>query len=66
MLGIYVHVPFCLRKCPYCSFYSLPYDEETAEKYVQAVCRNIAYYKDQGLRADTLYLGGGTPSVLTA
>ncbi|EGC04009.1 radical SAM family heme chaperone HemW [Ruminococcus albus] len=66
MLGIYVHVPFCLRKCPYCSFYSLPYDEDTAEKYVQAICRNIAYYKDRGLRADTLYLGGGTPSVLTA
>ena len=66
MLGIYVHIPFCLRKCPYCSFYSERFDEETSRRYVETVCRNIACYKDRGLAADTLYFGGGTPSVLTA
>lgn len=63
--GVYVHVPFCLRKCPYCDFYSLRYDSETAEKYTEAVCRNIEAYFDSGTQADTLYFGGGTPSLLT-
>lgn len=36
MLGIYIHIPFCLSKCPYCDFYSLPYREELAQQYVQA------------------------------
>ena len=64
MTGIYVHVPFCLRKCPYCSFYSKPYDADTAEQYVDAICRNIAAYDGNGICADTLYFGGGTPSLL--
>lgn len=66
MLGIYVHVPFCLRKCPYCSFYSVGHDEAVAQRYVDALCRNIARYRGCGYTADTLYFGGGTPSVLTA
>ncbi|SFC94451.1 radical SAM family heme chaperone HemW [Ruminococcus albus] len=66
MTGIYVHVPFCLRKCPYCSFYSKPYDADTASRYVDAVCRNIAAYSYKGINADTLYFGGGTPSLLDA
>ena len=64
MTGIYVHVPFCLRKCPYCSFYSKPYDAETASRYVEAICRNIAANQGRGISADTLYFGGGTPSLL--
>ena len=66
MTGIYVHVPFCIRKCPYCSFYSKPFDADTASKYVDAVCRNIAVYSGKGINADTLYFGGGTPSLLNA
>ena len=66
MTGIYVHVPFCLRKCPYCSFYSKPYDADTASRYVEAVCRNIAAYSGKDICADTLYFGGGTPSLLDA
>ena len=65
MLGLYVHVPFCLRKCPYCSFYSVRYDEGTAESYTRALIRNIKEYRGRGLKADTLYFGGGTPSLLT-
>ena len=65
MTGIYVHVPFCARKCPYCDFYSVPYRADTAEQYTRAVCRNIESFAGQGIAADTLYFGGGTPSILT-
>ena len=41
MLGIYIHIPFCLSKCPYCDFYSLPYREELAQQYVQAAVRAV-------------------------
>lgn len=66
MLGIYVHIPFCKRKCPYCDFYSAAGSEEDIDDYVNAVCRNIAEFKNEKLSADTLYFGGGTPSLLTA
>jgi oxygen-independent coproporphyrinogen-3 oxidase len=66
MTGIYIHVPFCLRKCPYCDFYSVAYDADLAERYVQAVCRNIESHGNDGISADTVYFGGGTPSLLTA
>jgi oxygen-independent coproporphyrinogen-3 oxidase len=61
--SLYIHIPFCKRKCPYCDFYSvtgfsLVYD------YIDAVCRNLAAY--DGLVFDTVYFGGGTPSLLPA
>ena len=64
MTGIYIHVPFCARKCPYCAFYSEAYSASMAESYTEAVLRNIAAYEGQGIAADTLYFGGGTPSLL--
>lgn len=66
MTGIYIHVPFCLRKCPYCDFYSTVWNESAAESYTQALVRNIKSYKNMRLEADTVYFGGGTPSLLTA
>ncbi len=60
-VGLYVHVPFCLSKCPYCDFYSVPYSREKASEYAQAVKRNI---RGHALRYDTVYLGGGTPILL--
>lgn len=65
MTGIYIHVPFCLRKCPYCDFYSVRYDADLAERYVRAVCRNLDALGDRDIQADTVYFGGGTPSLLT-
>lgn len=65
MTGIYVHIPFCARKCPYCDFYSIRFNKETVGKYVSALVRNIGAYADKGIAADTLYFGGGTPSLLT-
>ena len=59
--GLYIHVPFCLSKCPYCDFYSVKYDWETADYYAKAVIRNILHY---GGVFDTVYFGGGTPFLL--
>ncbi|MDE6030917.1 MAG: radical SAM protein, partial [Oscillospiraceae bacterium] len=58
MRGLYIHVPFCLRKCPYCDFYSVSYDEGLAGRYARAVVRNIRAY---GGEFDSVYFGGGTP-----
>lgn len=65
-LGIYIHVPFCGKKCPYCDFYSVAYRKDTAENYVNAVLRNLVHYSDKSRIVDTLYFGGGTPSLLSA
>ncbi len=63
-VGIYIHVPFCAKKCPYCDFYSLPYRKSKAESYVDAVCRNIQAQLPVQTPVDTVYFGGGTPSLL--
>ena len=65
-LGIYIHVPFCGKKCGYCDFYSVCYSKVQAELYVKAVLRNIRHYSDRSRTVDTVYFGGGTPSLLTA
>ncbi|MBQ7046492.1 MAG: radical SAM family heme chaperone HemW [Oscillospiraceae bacterium] len=64
MTGIYIHVPFCAQKCPYCDFYSCNYSLKKAEEYKNAVLRNISAL--QHIKADTVYFGGGTPSILPA
>lgn len=64
-IGIYIHIPFCASKCPYCDFYSFRSDEETRAKYTAAVIRELHSAAGKyGRTADTLYLGGGTPSLL--
>lgn len=59
--GLYIHIPFCVKKCPYCDFYSVGFNPELAEKYADAVIRNIRYYNEC---YDTVYFGGGTPILL--
>lgn len=61
--GLYVHVPFCQSKCPYCDFYSLT-SAELLPAYLEALRREVLFYKDSCSRFDSLYLGGGTPSLL--
>ncbi len=61
--GIYIHVPFCAVKCPYCDFYSTRYSADAVRRYTDAVCRNLRALP-RSLQADTLYFGGGTPSLL--
>ncbi len=61
--GIYIHIPFCIRKCPYCDFYSLA-DTTLQEAYSAALMRQIR--SAPSVAADTVYFGGGTPSLLPA
>lgn len=65
-LGLYVHIPFCVRKCNYCDFLSAPAPDEVKEQYVTALCQEIKSYEEQGKGyfLATVYFGGGTPSVL--
>lgn len=65
--GLYIHVPFCDGKCPYCDFYSLPVSEEQMDRYTRRMLEALGAYAEQYPRpADTLYFGGGTPSLLGA
>lgn len=61
-IGLYIHVPFCRRKCVYCDFYSLAGKDDIIDDYINAVIRNI---RIAGGRFDTVYFGGGTPSLLS-
>lgn len=61
--GLYLHVPFCRRKCPYCSFYSVPVSDQLTSCYTDAVCRNLSAYSET-ISVDSIYFGGGTPSLL--
>lgn len=65
-VGVYIHVPFCRRKCPYCDFYSLTFDDVAADAYTEAVLRAIRTQPYGDFTADTVYFGGGTPSLLGA
>ncbi len=67
-LGIYVHVPFCVRKCRYCDFPSQPLDDDDAlvERYLDALAREAALRRRECDRpAHSIFIGGGTPSILT-
>ena len=62
----YVHIPFCVRKCGYCDFLSAPADQDTQEKYVQALEREIRGRAEEyrEYQVPTVFIGGGTPSLL--
>lgn len=60
---LYVHVPFCLRKCIYCDFASVPIDHSFAKSYVEALKKEIRL-RGKGDVLDGIYIGGGTPTVL--
>ena len=70
-IGLYLHIPFCKSKCPYCDFYSFSGKSEQKAEYVTALQKKIvsstlALQSSGVCKADTLYIGGGTPSVLGA
>lgn len=67
--GLYFHLPFCVKKCAYCDFCSFPsVDEETKERYVTALITEMEgrAEKARGTAFDTLFFGGGTPTLLSA
>ena len=74
-IGIYIHFPFCVKKCSYCDFLSGPADSRTRRAYADALCREIYSFsrekgekctlsEDTKIPVDTIFLGGGTPSVM--
>ncbi len=65
--GLYVHIPFCRSKCKYCGFLSSPADEEEVSKYVEYLRKEceLRAKECEGLIFDTVYFGGGTPTVLS-
>jgi len=63
--GLYIHVPFCQSKCPYCDFYSIT-SSDLIPAYLEALEREALIYRGSFASFDSLYLGGGTPSLLDA
>ncbi|OQY01089.1 MAG: hypothetical protein B6I26_05690 [Desulfobacteraceae bacterium 4572_130] len=61
--GLYIHVPFCLSKCFYCDFYSIS-DLSLKSDFIAALLNEIKIRADLNKKIDTIYLGGGTPSIL--
>jgi oxygen-independent coproporphyrinogen-3 oxidase len=66
-LGLYIHIPFCVKKCDYCDFLSAPADENTKREYVHALIAEIKSYKDLAseYQVRTIFIGGGTPSSIS-
>jgi oxygen-independent coproporphyrinogen-3 oxidase len=68
-LSLYIHIPFCIRKCRYCDFYSVPYEEDLADRYIEALGKELELFLLQyGWNKpviDTIFFGGGTPSILS-
>ena len=63
MLGLYIHIPFCRKKCNYCDFVSAPGNGELITRYVEALCLEMKRYEHA--KISTIYVGGGTPSILS-
>ncbi len=66
-LELYIHIPFCIKKCNYCDFLSAPSTWEEREKYVESLCHRICEFADRAkaYRVISIFVGGGTPSILT-
>ncbi len=67
-LQLYIHIPFCIKKCAYCDFLSGPQNQDTIDNYVEALVGEVLWYKGNEVaqrKITTVFLGGGTPSVLT-
>ena len=66
MLGLYIHIPFCVRKCKYCDFNSFKLNIDEKKKYLSALSKEMELYKEKigQKEIDSIFVGGGTPSIL--
>ena len=68
-IALYVHIPFCVKKCNYCDFLSFPADESIKRTYLEALHREALYWQKilcGRYRIGTVFIGGGTPTCLSA
>lgn len=67
-LSLYIHIPFCISKCKYCDFLSFSKNDEIIEKYIKALIKEIKLKKDEfsGYYIKTIFIGGGTPTILNS
>ena len=65
-LGLYLHIPFCEKRCNYCAFLTFDNQDKLRQRYVDYLKREIALHQDEKRLVDTVYFGGGTPSYLSA
>lgn len=65
-IGLYIHIPFCLKKCNYCDFISYDYDIEKVNLYFEGLNKEMMLYKDllSQYKIKTIFIGGGTPSII--
>ena len=61
---LYLHIPYCVVLCPFCSFHRVEFKREKTEGYFAGLRREIAHVSERGYRFDELYVGGGTPTVM--
>ena len=60
---LYIHVPFCDQLCPYCSFVRIQFERDLAARYFEALKKEIKTYCSLGYQFDSIYVGGGTPTI---
>ncbi|MDR2431503.1 MAG: radical SAM family heme chaperone HemW [Candidatus Margulisbacteria bacterium] len=65
MAALYIHIPFCLQKCKYCDFVSFPLQNCIPDEYVKCICTELEEYSGDSIIISTIYIGGGTPSLLS-
>ena len=66
-IGLYIHIPFCVSKCRYCDFLSMPYDYDVREQYTMSLCKEIERFAKEHADeyvVNSVFFGGGTPSIL--
>ncbi|MBN2444596.1 MAG: radical SAM family heme chaperone HemW [Spirochaetales bacterium] len=65
-ISLYIHIPFCIKKCLYCDFFSVSYDKDIATRIIDSIISEIRFFFSTfpGLSISTIYIGGGTPSCL--
>src|SRR5262245_50494973 len=64
-LSLYVHVPFCTIRCPYCDFATLPYEADAEVRYLDALERELVLLGVRETAAPSVFIGGGTPNALS-
>ena len=62
--GIYIHIPFCVRKCSYCDFTSYSPKGNDIDRYLDYLEKEIQMYDKEDSKITTIFIGGGTPSIL--